>query len=124
MLIPNLSDIPDLTTVPKGEYDLKIISVKEVSSERTGRTGTNLTIKILGEENTKNIMHGLWNPMEADDQDKKETMLRMMKEFLQNIGFDLSDGAEWSDLVGHEFSALLDIEVYEGDERNKILRVT
>lgn len=124
MRIPDLSDIPELTpAAPNTEYDLRVIKSKSTKSNRTGREGILLIVEILGEENTENIMHTLWLPMEGDDPGKAQTMWRMIKEFLNSVGLP-TDGLEISEFEGLEFSAILGLETDDkGRERNFIQRV-
>jgi len=138
-IIPNLADIPDKKPVEAGEYDLRITKVKETKSQRTGRYGCMLIIEIDGEDNANTIFHTLWygnyKDFQGDDEDKNNTMWRMVKDFLTSLGLDPNEETDESDLVGLEFSA--DVAYSDGmdtdDEgnairvgqpRNEILRVT
>lgn len=124
MRIPSLDEIPDLTPVDPGEYDLRVISAKDVRSERTGRTGIMLVCEIVGEENAENVFHRIWMPMESDDERKAQTMWRMMKEFIRSVGLP-TDGLETADFENLEFSAQLSlVEQQNGRMANEIVRVT
>lgn len=125
MRIPDLSDIPELEPVsPNVEYDLRITTAKDVTSNRTGREGIMLVCEILGEENAENLIHRLWLPMDGDDEEKQKTMWRMIKEFLSAIGAP-TDGLDTDELKGLEFSAILGQEQdNNGKLRNNIQRVT
>lgn len=122
MKIPNLSEIPDLTVVPEGEYDLRIMSVKDKTSNK-GRAGTQFVCKILDQENAQNLLHSIWYPAESDDADKKELMWRMVKEFLVSLGVDVTEEFDVEELKGTEFTALLKVDSYGGNERNEIVRI-
>lgn len=108
-LIPNLSDIPDLGPVEPGEYDLRIIKAQETKSKRTGRYGTLLVIDIVGEDNAQNIMQTLWHgnykDFQADDEEKNQTMWRMVKDFINSIGLDPNEELEADDFKDVEFTA-------------------
>ena len=119
----DLSGVPDLTHMEEGEYDLRITSVKDVEAGN-GRDGIRFVCKILNEENAKNVVHQLWAPMEGDDEDNVEIMERMQKEFLQALNMPVDGSVENDDFVNLEFSAILGIEEYEGEERNKIVKIT
>lgn len=124
MRIPDLSDIPSLEPVPAGEYDLRVISAKDVKSDRTGREGIMLICEVTGEENAQNVFHRIWLPMEKDDQNKKDTMWRMVKEFLEALGLDAGE-VETSDFEGLQFSAQLSLtKDNKGRDINEIVRVT
>ncbi len=138
-MIPNLSDIPDKKPVEGGEYDLRIIKVKETKSQRTGRYGCMLIIEIDGEDNANNIFHTLWygnyKDYQGDDEDKNNTMWRMVKDFLTALGLDPNDETDESDLVGLEFSADVGYNdgmgtdddgnpIKLGQPKNEILRIT
>lgn len=124
MKIPNLSDIPDLGPVEKGEYDLYVRKAKDTKSNNTNREGLLLIIDIQDVENAEPIMHSIWFPNNNDDEDTTGTMWRMIKEFITKIGLDPSDENENSDFEGLSFSAQLDLDTYNGKTRNVITRVT
>lgn len=124
MRIPDLSDIPSLEAVPGGEYDLRVISAKDVKSDRTGREGIMLICEVVGEENAQNVFHRMWLPMENDDDHKKKTMWRMLKEFLESVGLDAGN-VDTSDFEGLQFSAQLSLtKDNKGRDINEIVRVT
>ena len=137
-IIPNLSDIPDKKPVEAGEYDLSIIKAKETKSKRTGRYGCQLIIQIEGEDNASNIFHTIWygnyKDFQDDDEDKSNTMWRMVKDFLRSLGLNPEEETDESDLVGLEFTADVSYSdgmdtdddgkpVKIGNPRNEIVRV-
>jgi hypothetical protein len=137
-IIPNLSDIPDKKPVEAGEYDLSIIKAKETKSKRTGRYGCQLIIQIEGEDNASNIFHTIWygnyKDFQDDDEDKSNTMWRMVKDFLRSLGLDPEEETDESDLVGLEFTADVSYsdgtdtdddgkQIKVGNPRNEIVRV-
>ena len=124
MRIPDLSDIPELSAVESGEYDLRVIKAQDVVSERTGREGIMLICEIMGEENAQNVFHRIWMPMEGDPETKANTMWRMIKEFMSGVGLD-AGGAETEDFMGLEFSAYLTLtKDQKGRPVNEIQRIT
>jgi hypothetical protein len=137
-IIPNLSDIPDKKPVEAGEYDLSITKAKETKSKRTGRYGCQLIIQIEGEDNASNIFHTIWygnyKDFQGDDEDKSNTMWRMVKDFLRSLGLDPEEETDESDLVGLEFTADVSYsdgietdddgkQIKVGNPRNEIVRV-
>ena len=137
-IIPNLSDIPDRKPVEAGEYDLRITKAKETKSKKSGRYGCMLIIEIDGEDNAENIFHTLWygnyKDYQGDDDDKNNTMWRMVKDFLRALGLDPEDETDEEDLVGLEFTADVGYNdgmdtdddgkpIKVGNPRNEILRV-
>lgn len=123
MRIPNLSDIPEQKPVPEGEYRLRIVKATEIKSERTGRSGIQFICRVLDDEDAQPVFHSLWLPFDSEDDEKRKTMWRMVKEFMDAIGVDSSSEPELQDFVGVEFDALLKIDEYEGRVRNEIARV-
>lgn len=107
MKIKSLSDIPDLAPVEPGEYDLYIRQVKDTVSKKTGRKGIMFIIDIQGVDNALSIVHSIWPPNEADDEDKAETMWRMIKEFITALGLDPNEENENSDFEGLNFTAMV-----------------
>lgn len=108
-LIPNLSEIKDKKPVEPGEYELRISKVKETKSQRTGRYGCMLIIEIDGEDNAESIFHTLWygnyKDYQGDDEQKNNTMWRMVKDFLRSLGLDPDQETSEEDLKGLEFTA-------------------
>ena len=124
-LIPNLSEIPDLAPVADGEYDLRVITVKEKPSKNTGRNSIMMVCEIVGEDNASNLIHSIWLPMPSDDESKQAVMLRMIKDFVVALGLSSDGELELEDFEALEFSAYLELEQDEtyGD-RNIIKKIT
>jgi len=119
-LIPDLNDVPDLAPVEDGEYSVRVISAKEVSSDRTGRTGAMLVCQIEGQEAAENLLHKIWFPMEDDDEQKANTMWRMIKETCVGFGLGADGVDEVSEFVGCEANVKLKSSEYEGRVSNEI----
>lgn len=127
-MIPSLSEIPDRAPVEAGEYDLRITKVKETKSNRTGRYGCMLIIEIDGEDNAETIFHTLWygnyKDYHKDDEEKSNTMWRMVKDFLRALGLDPEQETDETDLVGLEFTAnLIYNDGMDTDEEGKPVKV-
>lgn len=122
-LIPNLSDIPEQSVVPTGIYDLRIIKAQEKTS-KMGRKGIMQIIEIVSEDNALNIFDTLWLPMDSDDEGKKMTMLRMLKERLQALNLPTDGSVELADFAGLEFSASVVLtEDPEYGNKNEIKKI-
>lgn len=122
MRLPDLSEIPDLTTVEEDIYHLMIKKAKDSKSTKTGREYIMLIVEFVDIDNTIDIIHNLWLPQESDDPSKAQTMGRMLKEFIVALNLDPA-GVETEDFEGVEFDALVGIEDYEGTTRNVIKRI-
>lgn len=137
-IIPSLAEIPDQSPVEAGEYDLRITKVKETKSKNTGRYGCMIIAEVDGEDNASNIFHTLWygnyKDFQNDDEEKNNTMWRMVKDFIRSLGLDPEEETDDSDLVGLEFTADVGYNdgmdtdddgnpVRVGQPRNEILRV-
>ena len=123
-LIPDLSEIPELDVVAPGEYDLRVFNVKEIESKNTGRKAIMLSCEIVGEDNALPLFHSIWLPMASDDEDKKQLMLRMIKDFVINVGLPAEGNLEIEDFEDLQFSAFLDIEDNEYGKKNIIKRIS
>lgn len=123
LVIPDLSSVPDLTLVSENEYTLRVISVKPIASEKTGRQGMQLVCKIEGVENAENVFLNYWFPMSGDNSDKAMTMMRIMKQDLQKMGMDVTQEFDAELLKNVTFQAYLVIEEYEGRESNKVKKI-
>lgn len=125
MRIPDLSSIPELRPVPGGEeYDLRISRARDVRNRDNNRDGILLMIEVVGEENVQTIFERIWLPSEQDDEDKKATMWRMIKERITALGLDPAD-TETKDFEGVEFTAILtEAEDLQGRKINELGRIT
>ena len=127
MRIPNLSEIPDLTPVPAGEYGLRITKSSMKMNKDETRSAHTMSIKVLGEENILPITHNLWfgSADAGDDEEKAENMNRRAKEFYNALGIDTSGEIEMEDFVSCEFTALLKVvpNFFDNSPENEIVRV-
>jgi hypothetical protein len=119
--IPDLSEVPDLEIQPEGEYNLRIVSAKDVISNNTGREGIMMVISNLDADNAPNIFHRIWFPMEGDDEHKANNMWRMIKELLQSLGLPTT-GCDPQDFVGIEFQGLVAIEKDQNEQDQNVLK--
>ena len=107
--IPNLSKIKDKAPVEPGEYDLRIIKAQDTHSDRTGRNGILCIVEIVDEDLANNIMHTMWfgndGKYTKDDDDKSDTMWRMVKDFLGAIGLNRDGEVELDEFADISFTA-------------------
>ena len=97
-----------------------------------------LSNAIDGEDNADNLFHTLWygnyKDYQGDDDEKNNTMWRMVKDFIRALGLDPDQETDESDLVGLEFSAELSFNdgmstdddgnpIKVGNPRNEIVRI-
>ena len=120
MQIPDLSNIPDLKPVEPGEYDIRVKKASDTTSN--GRKGIMLVCDIVDVNDADTLFHTIWMPKETEDEGKQNIMYRMVKDFIVAVGLDPSNVAT-QDFEGLEFSAFLDIDEYEGREKNVIKRI-
>ena len=136
--IPPLKEIQDKKPVESGEYDLRITTVKETKSLKTGRYGCMLVCEIDGEDAAETLFHTLWygnyKDYTKDDDTKSNDMWRRVKDFLRALGLDPDQETDESDLKGLEFTADLSYNdgmgtdengkpVKVGQPRNEIVRI-
>jgi hypothetical protein len=59
---------------------------------------------------------------DSDDKEKYDGMMRRVKEFIVAVGLDPNE-IETNDFAGVEFTALLKIKNFNGEDSNEIARV-
>lgn len=130
-LIPDLSEIPDLSpilptssdTKSCGEHDIRVIKAQGTSSKKNGRNGILLVCDIIGEDEASNLMHTLWfgnfGDYNKDDEDKSNLMWRMVKDFLRAVGLSEDGNLEAEDFEGLEFSAELEYDDGKDEDGNE-----
>lgn len=121
-LIPNLSDIPELTPVPDGEYTITVTSAKEVTAKDSGRKGVQLGCRIEGEENAETLFHKMWFPMEEDDEAKQMILWRMVKEALLGFGLPAEGVEDVSEFMGCEATVRIKTKEFEGRYSNEVAK--
>lgn len=117
--IPNLGDVVEYHPVEEGEYKLRITKVEQTVSKSTDRRGAWLTLVVLGEDEADYIRHGIWFPMEGDDQRKSNNMLRSIKELALACQLPAEGGFSLGAFQDCEFTGLLGIEEMEDKDGNK-----
>ena len=109
----NLADVPDLTTVPGGtEVEVQISSLEQEES-KAGNPMLTCRLKILNEENVGLITNYLTLPIEADDDETKNSKLRRLKRFCESFGIDFANGIDLEASRGKTSWAIVNEEISE-----------
>jgi hypothetical protein len=122
----NLDEVPELKTVePNREYELRIegAEIKESKGEKTaGQSMLNIRCSIPSEPDTQQVYEIVMLPHGDADEEQNNQRKRQLKRLLESIGLDISRGFNIDELVGLTFWAILDVETYQGEDRNRIKR--
>ena len=118
----DLDNVPELVVVPEGEYELRIVEASDHISKTTGQNMVRLVLVVESEPNAENIYHYISLPQVEDDERKRNSKLRRIKDFL--TAFGLPQQSEYSEWVGATGWALVGSEVNErtGAPTNSIKR--
>jgi len=110
----NLDAVPEMSTVPGGrEYKLKISSVdtQESKGDKTaGQSMLKVRFTILDHSDTAPLYEYIMLPSDQADEDTNNMRKRQLKNLIQALGWDLSQGFNIDELVGEECWAILDEE--------------
>jgi len=83
-----------------------------------------LICEIIGEANADNLIDTMWFPMFSDDEAKKTTMLRMLKDKLLALGLPDDGSVQLEDFIDLNFTALLEYEELPNQRpRNRIKKI-
>lgn len=118
----DLDNVPELVVVPEGEYELRIVEAGDHISKTTSQNMVRLVLVVESEPNAENIYHYISLPQVDDDERKRNSKLRRIKDFL--AAFGLPQQSEYGDWVGATGWALVGSEVNErtGEPTNSIKR--
>ncbi len=98
--LEGLNKVQETKLAAEGTYDLTILSASElIESEATGRPMIKIRIAFTGEPLLQPFVHYLTFPMDGDDDDKKDNMLRGVKRFLTLFHIDFNDGFDSESLL-------------------------
>ena len=101
--LEGIEKIQEKLTAPEGSYDLLILGAGDVEeSKNTGRPMIKARIGFAGDATLQAFTHYLTFPMDGDDADKAENMLRGVKRFLTAFNVDIDGGFESDDLINAE----------------------
>lgn len=118
----DLDNVPELSAVAEGEYEVRILDAGDHVSKTSGQNMIRLVLEIQGEPDAETIYHYVTLPQFDDDERRKNGKLRRIKEFLSAFGFDKqSDYADW---IGATGWALIGSEMDDrtGAPRNNVKR--
>lgn len=125
IVVPNLSDVPEIKPVMEGEYDLRITGVQtkmtngDPAKGKLPRPMINLTIEVIGEPNADIIFHSLFMPIESDQERTKTKMLGDIKVWAEACSLPL-DGLNVHDFMNSEIRAYVIQDEWNGQVRNQI----
>lgn len=112
-------NIPDLASVPEGEYELQIIEARDYVGKTSGKASVQVIFVIEGHPDADTLYHYLALPAPEDDERKKHSKLRRIKEFFSAFGLSSQD--EYEEWVGKKSWALLTQEAdNNGSMRNSV----
>lgn len=115
-------NVPELSAVTEGEYEVRIVDAGNHVSKTSGQNMVRLLLEIQGEPNAETIYHYISLPQYEDDDRKRNSKLRRIKEFMAAFGFPKdSDFNEW---IGATAWALIGQETDDrtGSPRNSVKR--
>jgi len=123
-MIPELSKIKDKKVLkldsPK-EMDL-IITKMYTDKWKSGQHCANFIISMDGEDDAKEIFHacgfGNFGDFQDFDEDKSETIWRMLKEFIRSLGLDPDEDHPAEDFEDLELVGLVGYETGEVEDDN------
>lgn len=119
----NLTDVPELTTVPEGEYEVNCTKA-ELRDSRSGDKMVMLYLEVVGEPTSKDITMPIMLPRKEDTEKQRIRSLGRLKEACQAFGvqFD-ADGFDVGEFQGATAEAFLDEkETEEYGTQNNVKR--
>jgi hypothetical protein len=122
----HLDDVPELETVPAGEYLVRITKgeVKEYNTEKGSGSYLAVAMQIVGEEDAKPVFENIFLPGKDDDKQRRNGKLRKLRKFYEAFAVDYSQGVDPADLQGKEGYVYLKVTPATGDfeEKNEVTR--
>ena len=119
----NVNDVPDLIALPEGEeYQLRILEC-EIKTSAKGNQGIQCRFDVPAEPNSKDITHWIGIPSANDDEKKRNSALRRIRDFCTCFGIPTDGGIDLSNVQGNTGWAILAIENDDTyGEQNRIKR--
>ncbi len=118
----NFADVPDLTSVKPGEYQLIVDSCEEKESKSSGNPMIMCRLVIQNETTAKDITHVMMLPTAEDDEKTKIIKNGRIKAFMEALGLPLN-GFNPADAVGRPCWALLaEEETPDFGKQNRVQR--
>jgi len=122
----NLDDVPELETVPAGEYLVRITKaeVKEYNTEKGSGSYLAVSMQIVGEDAAKPVFENIFLPGKDDDKQRRDAKLRKLRKFYEAFAIDYSQGVDPVDLRGQEGYVYLKVTPATSDfeEKNEVTR--
>ena len=106
----NLDDVPDLTTKPVGEYQLQLSNLAQGEGQTSGKKYLRADLDIVGEPDTKSIIHIMMLPSPDDKEKQFKSRQRAIKYFYKAFGIPTSGTVVFADYIGRTGWAILDEE--------------
>ena len=107
----NLEDVPELTTVVDGEYELQLTSLEVgesgQQSKHPGDKYLMAKVDVVGKPTSKSIVHVMMLPTERDGEKQKLSRLRAIKNFYKAFKIPTSGPIEFNSYIGNTGWALL-----------------
>lgn len=123
LVLNGLNDVHAPEIHPEGRVPLCIVDATEVEKEGKFNVRVMLEIEEPHPEPGKSwatIFHYLNPPQRDDDEDKQQTKLRMLKQFLVQFNVPFDNGIDVATLRGMRAEGNIKIEEYEGTPQNKL----
>lgn len=113
--LKGINEVPDLELLQDGEYQFQCQSAEVKDSKSTeGNQYVQLVLKPLGVSNAQNVFHNAMLPNSNDDEDKRNTKLRMFRDMLKAFGLDgAMENLQTNDFIGQTVYAIVKTE--QGD---------
>ena len=118
----DMSQVPELTVAPEGEYLLTITKMEEHEKDKSGNPYLMSYMSIDDQPNTPAVRHFIGLPGEGMDEEETNNRLRRLGYFLD--AFDIQMPIDTSEMVSKQGSAILSIDPADGQypESNSIKR--
>ena len=102
----NLDAVPEESTLPQGEYEVKILSAKSKDS-KAGKPMLEIALGFPGEPDARSCFHYITLPAEGDEDKPINGKLRRLKGFYEAFGIDYSSPVDMDTIVGETAYAII-----------------
>lgn len=115
----DFENLPDITALPNGEYQVAIISAEDYLGKESGKSSIKVVLDVPAEATADAIYHYIALPSPDDDEKTRIRKMNRIKQFLQAFG--LSKNMPYNEWIGHTTWALLaQEEDRQGELRNTV----
>ena len=111
-------ELPELLVLEDGEYQVQISSAKEKEFS-SGRTGWSIGLTIPDQPDADTIFDNVFNVKEGDSPKTERMMVQGAQEFAAAFDIESDDVESWAGLTAW---AKIEVETYEGKDRNRVAR--